>query len=231
MAPAPTHVTPSAPNVPNSPRTDMSSERTFSPDRTAGAERVVPDTKISGENRIASSPRIGEDRSKDDTQKDDTQKESGVKGEPDLRRKMCLDGPCREAQTLTGESDLRHHLCTDGRCNCANGETATNKGCVPTQVLMDQNAALACPPGQYSNGVACVSSAAICATVNGTGSIYVTELRGLRSQMDQACQQNSSSQDCADLQSNWRQKLELYRSLWDGARPECRVMLADPASL
>jgi hypothetical protein len=230
IAPAPTHVAPSAPtppsapNAPSTPRTGMTSEKTFSPSRAPGAERVVPDTKISGENRIASSPRIGEDPQK--------KKEDGAKlGDPELRRKICLDGPCRESQTSTGESDLRRHLCIDGHCNCSNGETATNKGCVPTQVLMDQNPPLACPAGQYSNGDVCVSSAAACASVNGQASSYATELRGLRSQMDQACQQNSSGQECADLRMHWRQKLLLYRSLWDGARTECRGRLADPASL
>ncbi|HTS34493.1 MAG TPA: hypothetical protein VMH04_02410 [Candidatus Solibacter sp.] len=125
---------------------------------------------------------------------------------------------------------MRRHLCIDGRCNCPSGETATNQGCVPTQVLMEQNASLTCLPGQYSNGVACVTAVAECAGVNGQAANYVAQLRGLRSQMDQACAQNSSSQDCEDAQANFRQTMLLYRSLWDGARSECRATLADPAS-
>jgi len=212
-------------------RADSNAERTVPTAHVPTSERVSPDVKITGESKIVSGPRIGEES-------------KPRPSEPDLRRRTCEGAACKEKETATTpapDSDLRRKVCIDGHCNCPPGETSTGKGCVATTFEQCQPgqywngasclASTTCPAGQEWNGTSCVVSSAFCGSINGRASILISDLRSLRAKMSEACGQNSSGQDCRDVQLQRSVSLQQYEMLWNEAAPACRTALPDPAAL
>ena len=109
------------------------------------ARGIIPDQKISGEHRIVSAPRIGENP---------PEKE---KPAPDLRHRICLDGPCKDAAAKPEppQSDLRHRVCLNGPCSCPPGQSWGKNGCAATAVVPPADQ---CQPGEFWNGGSCVAS-------------------------------------------------------------------------
>ena len=184
------HVAPSptSSGVSNSATRDVNSANPEAPKRDI--DRVIPDRKISGENRIVGAPRIGENPPENTGERKPT--------ESDLRKHICIDGPCKEPapRPVTPESDLRKHICLNGPCTCPAGQAATKNGCVANIVNNVPEVPNACQPGFYWSGFNCVASAAECASINARASSLIAELHGLRARLDQACGTNPPAQDC-----------------------------------
>jgi len=208
--------------------------------------RLIPDQKVSGETRIVSAPRVGQDS---------PEKERVMKpGPPELRHRICDNGPCKEKGTEwkadPPRSDLRHRICPAWGCGCPPGKTAGKGGCIanspvaqPFAQSADQCRAgetwngAACTPSyncaasERWNGVRCVASAEECAGVDGRAAILVDELRGLKAQIQEVCGQDPSGQDCQDLRLRQREALQRYQMLLTEAGPRCQATLEAPGSL
>ena len=200
--------------------------------------RVTPQEKIPGENRTASAPRIGEIP---------PAKGEGPKpGGSDLRHRICEGGVCKEPEPKPAipESDLRHKICVNGLCTCPAGQTSTKGGCVPTTKTTTQQCAAGeswngsscypttqCQAGETWDGLRCIPAAFQCANINGRASILVTELRGLRARVQQACSQDPSSSECQEAKQEQSGALQRYQMLLTEANPACRTGLPDPYSL
>jgi len=224
-------------------------------DTQRDAHGVVPDERISGESRIVSVPRIGENPPENKDKEDEAQSES------DLRQRTCPDGPCEEGakKPKPPESELRHHVCLNGQCECPAGQTASNGGCVKvvnppagcTAVAKGNGSGCvgnaSCPGGQTWNGASCVLATqcqagqvwdgarcfnpAECAGYESLAAPLIADLRNLRTEIPQACAQNPPGQTCADAQRNQQIALGRYNSLWTGAPALCRDRLPVPGSL
>jgi hypothetical protein len=217
---------------------NLNSERaTPVPHAAESDSRIVPERKISGEDKIVSAPRVGEESA---------DKESATKpAESNLRRRICDDGPCKEPapKRTPAESDLRRP-CLKEPCTCSSGQTLTKGGCVTTVVnnsgqcqagqVWNGGSCLApvhCPANDYWNGVNCTPNGAECATINSRASVDINELRGLKGRTQQACSQDPSGQECSDLTQELSGATLRYRMLLNEASPTCRTTLPDPDSL
>jgi hypothetical protein len=182
--------------------------------------RLIPDQKVSGETKIGSAPRIGQ------------------------------NSPGKEWKADPPRTDLRRRVCVTGPCPCAPGQRAGKGGCIanppvdepvvqpvePCQPGEIWNGAVCmpsspCAPGESWNGVSCVASAAECASIDGRAAILVTALRTLKAQIRDACGQNPPGQDCEDLKQRQGEALQRYQMLRTEAGPSCQATLADLASL
>ncbi len=209
--------------------------------------RVIPDQKISGETRIVSAPRIGQDL---------PEKAPVMKpGPPQLRHRICDTGPCKENGTEwkadPPRTDLRRRVCPNGPCSCPPGQTAGKGGCVANTPIAEPaiqpfeqcqpgetwNGAVctpsySCTPAERWNGARCVVSADECVSIDGRAAILVNELRGLKARIQDACGQNPPGQDCEDLKLRQTEVLQRYQMLvTTEAGPECQATLETPGSL
>ena len=216
----------------------MNSERsTPVPHAAESDSRITPERKISGENKIVSAPRVGEESA----DKERTTKPA----ESDLRRRICDGGPCKEPtpKPTPAESDLRRP-CLKEPCTCSPGRTLTKGGCVTTVVDNSGQCqagqvwnggsclgAVQCPANAYWNGVNCTPNGAECATINSRAAADINELRGLRARTREACSQDPSGQECSDLTQELDGATLRYRMLLNEASPTCRTTLPDPDSL
>jgi hypothetical protein len=211
----------------------------------AAPERVTPGAKIGSDEKIAPSSRIGEgpaDKEKQEKEKNQRSPES------DLRRPICKDGPCKEVVPKPPvESDLRRPVCKDKPCACPPGEVlGKNGGCIASNPTngSDQcgtgqywNGATCtvitrtCQPNEYWNGVACVNLQTECATINASAALTANEVRAARAQMQSACMDDPSGQECSNLKQSYAAAIERYRMAISGAPANCRAMLPDPLSL
>ena len=201
--------------------------------------RVIPDQKISGENRIVSAPRIGEHP----LEKQEEEKPA----QSDLRHRICEGAACKERETKAEppQSDLRRRVCLTGSCSCPAGQTQGKNGCVATAAAVPPDQCAGgqywnggsclpsgqCRPEQTWNGANCVNSAAQCASFTTRGAGLVNELMGLKAQIREACSQSPTSSDCGDLKLRHRGTLQQYQMLRTEAGPNCWSTMADPASL
>lgn len=227
--------------VSNSTRTESNSPKSDTAHFTEGnTERVIPDQRISGENRITGTPRIGQNP---------PEKEGNVKpAEPDLRHRICEGGPCKEPspKPVAPESDLRKRICINGPCTCPPGQTVTKGGCVVTVLnnapeVHDQcqsgqywNGAACqlserCQPGLYWNGAACVLSAAECAGLNARASGIITELHALRARLEQACRPSPPSQECDAIKLERAGTRQRYQMMLTEGPARCATALPDPS--
>jgi len=197
------------------------------------AGRVTAAPKISGDEKISSAPRIGENTAGKDR--------DAKRSEPDLRHRVCEGAECKvhPPSPEPTETNLRHRVCPDGHCECPPGQTAGKAGCVVSQPS-DQ-----CLPGQAWNGASCAaltacpagqvrigaSCEADCASVNGMTANLIMELRSARRQRDEACQQDPSSASCQQLDGHYHVTLSEYQNAWAGAPVNCRATLPVPDSL
>ena len=194
--------------------------------RTAPSSgRVISDQKISGESRIASAPRIGQNP---------PEKPPEMKpGPPNLHHRICDDVPCKEKnhewRANPPRSDLRHRVCPNGPCACPTGKVADDGRCIanpPAAQPFDQ-----CSPGEFWNGASCAVSAAACSSIDGRAAALVAELRGLKAQVQDECGQDPAGQDSEDLKRRNSGALQRYEMLLNEATPMCRATLADLGSL
>jgi len=70
-----------------------------------------------------------------------------------------------------------------------------------------------------------------CATIDARAASLANEVRGARAQMQNACSNNSSGQECGALKQSYDGAVERYRMLLNEAPVNCRGTLADPISL
>src|SRR5205807_2544131 len=77
----------------------------------------VRPTVSSSEGKIIGSPRIGEVQPTKEKEK-----ERKVP-DPDLRRRVCPNGACKEPEPNPEQSDLRRRICKDGPCPCRAGHS------------------------------------------------------------------------------------------------------------
>ena len=231
------HVSPGvspAPTPDRSPgRADFNTTRTAEPSNSS-TQGIVSSDRISGENGISSAPRIGE------TPVD--REHEPKPPEPDLKRRVCLDGNCGP-KTTPPDSDLRHRVCLTGPCTCSAGQTFEKGRCIGAAVTE-----LACPAGQISNGgsclpvvqcrageswdgARCVDYSTACATISGRAATLIAEIKGLRAESEQYCMQDPSGQECADSKRRLDGALLRYRMLLTEASPTCRTQMPDPLSL
>ena len=110
------------------------------------ARGIIPERKISGESKIIPAPRIGDNPPEK------------AKPAPDLRRRVCLAGPCNTTPVSPAppQSDLRHRICLTGPCSCPSGQSWSKNGCVgaaPTPPPIEQ-----CQPGELWSGGACAAT-------------------------------------------------------------------------
>ena len=258
-APASSSMHSSAPSMPGSvpapvshpaPASSPSSNSTSSwnPGRTSTSphtpesdtRRIVPAPKVSGDEKIVPTPRIGKEPSPSKDRDKSTV-------DSDLRKRNCLQEPCKEKQPepKSGDADLRRRICTDGPCaKCPLGETAgKNGGCVATPTRTATNAeeqcpggywngsscvSNQCPSGTYWNGVRCVSQPGDCATSNARAAALQNELRMARVQKDNACRQAPSSDECMQATQQYESRVLEYQTLQNEAPTTCRTMLGDP---
>jgi hypothetical protein len=169
--------------------------------------------------------------------------------DPDLRPRVCLDGPCKPTapkpvEPKLMESDLRHRVCLNGPCApCAPGEARNKDGAcaaVPSNNGQCQSgqfwngsacaAAPQCQPGEIWNGGACTVNAIQCAGFNSRAAALANEIRGVKAQMQMSCLGNATAQDCDALQQQYDGAVSRYRMLQNEAPIACRALLADPAS-
>jgi hypothetical protein len=244
-SPSETHFTPSTGSTTSHVSGSTSAESTISrPAPTAhtaasDSEHVIPAQKVVAEEKVAPAARIGENSQ---------EREREVKpAQPDLRHRICEGEACKEPAPRPGppESDLRRHLCVNGNCGCPAGQTAGKNGCVSAAVTSPANQ---CQPGEswnggaclpsgqclaggYWNGVSCVASSAGCASFIGSGAILASELRSLKAQIQSACSQNPSGQECNDLKARQSGAVLRYQMLLTEAGPTCWTTLPDPLSL
>jgi hypothetical protein len=190
------------------------------------AERVIPSNKVSNDDKLAPTPRIGE-RVPD--------KERLVKPEdPDLRRRICTGGDCKEPVLKANppQSDLRHRICPGGVCHCPPGQTAGKGGCVATstdnQSGYQNQYQTQCPAGQWWNGTNCTSPAIGCVNATSRAELLLNELRSLAVQVRDTCTNNSTSAECDDATMRRDQTLQQYRMLQNEATPDCRAQLPEP---
>lgn len=208
--------------------------------------RLIPDQKVPGESKIVSAPRIWQYS---------PGKEPEMKpGPPGLRHRICGNEPCKEKGTEwkadPPRTDLRRRVCVTGPCPCAPGQTTGKGGCIanppvaeplaqpfePCQPGEIWNGAVCmpsnhCAPGEIWNGTSCIASANECASIVGRAAILVSELRALKAQIQEACGQNPPWQDCEDLKQRQGEAQQRYQMLLSEAGPGCQATLADLASL
>lgn len=167
--------------------------------------------------------------------------------ESDLRRPICKGEDCKkpapkppEPAPAPVESDLRRPVCKGKACGCPPGELqGKNGGCVaaPTNnsaCAVGQVCAASthqCSADAYWNGTSCVARQGDCATINSRAASLANEVRGARAQMQRACSNNSSEQDCSGLKQNYDGAVDRYRMLMNEAPTNCRSLLSDPLSL
>src|SRR5216683_204156 len=82
--------------------------------------------------------------------------------EPDLRRRICTNGACKEPEPNPGEADLRRRICPNGSCKeCPPGQSAGKNGnCVTTPA--PPRTASACQANESWNGSICTGAASAC---------------------------------------------------------------------
>ncbi|HKH98025.1 MAG TPA: hypothetical protein VJ999_02870 [Candidatus Sulfotelmatobacter sp.] len=164
--------------------------------------------------------------------------------DPDLRRPICKKGPCKKpAPPVVVESELRPP-CKGKGCPCPpGGAPGKNGGCVaaPTNNTCAAGqywnggacvpSTHQCPANEYWNGASCVTRMNDCATIDARAASLANEVRGARAQMQNACSNNSSGQECGALKQSYDGAVERYRMLLNEAPVNCRGTLADPISL
>src|SRR5258708_10204747 len=216
---------PAASHVSVSPsNSSMSSGKAPSPARSpeSGSQRVISEEKIDGtEGRIVPAKRIGENP---------PEKEREAKpADPDLRRRICDNGPCKEPVVKPQpESDLRRRVCVNGTCGCPAGQVAGKGGCVAPAA---EARAQQCEVGASWNGASCVYTQTECAGITGQAAALAAELRSIQAEMQAACFNDPSSQECYNANRHLEEARLRYRMLLNGAPSECRRGLADELSL
>jgi len=170
--------------------------------------------------------------------------------EPDLRRRVCEDGPCKEpapkpVQLKPIAPDPRRKLCKDGSCQpCpAGGSRGKDGSCTAppgTRTVVQQP----CPAGQVWGGTQCLivgaqqclpgqsrvgtSCQADCAIPTASAQNVIVQLRSARLRKNDICLQNPTGKECQEAEAHYDLMLNEYRNLLSGVPTECRTALPDP---
>jgi len=159
------------------------------------------------------------------------EKNREAKADPDLRRRICDNGACKEKEPPANpapESDLRRRVCVGGACPCGPGESAGKNGCVANAL---ETKAQQCEVGATWNGVRCEQSTADCASIRARAVALAEELRSIKAEMQAACTNDPSGSECENARQRMEDVRELYRTLINGASAQCRAGLPDEISL
>jgi hypothetical protein len=173
--------------------------------------------------------------------------------EPDLRRRVCEDGPCKEpapkpVQLKPIAPDPRRKLCKDGSCQpCpAGGSKAKDGSCTAppgTRTVVQQP----CPAGQVWGGTQCLSVGAQqclpgqsrigtscqadCAIPSASAQNVIVQLRSARLRKNDICLQNPTGKECQEAETHYDLMLNEYRNFLGGVPTECRTALPDPIAI
>ena len=168
--------------------------------------------------------------------------------EPDLRHRICENGPCKEPEPKPVEPDLRRKICKDGPCQqCPAGESAGKDGSCAPPPTTKATAAQSCPGGQVWNGNQCLTvgaqqcqpgqtrigascQATDCATPTASAQNVIMRLRSAR-QRKEACRQNSTTQECQEAETQYNSVYNEYQAFLGGVPAECRIGLPDPSAI
>jgi hypothetical protein len=143
------------------------------------------------------------------------------------------------------DSNLRRPVCKGKACACPPGEVqGKNGGCVAAPTNNSgcsagqsrnggacSSSAHQCSPDTYWNGGSCVARQADCAAINSRSASLANEVRAAKVQMQNACSNNSSAQECSGQKQNYDGAVERYRMLMNEASANCRTLVPDPLSL
>jgi hypothetical protein len=172
--------------------------------------------------------------------------------EPDLRRRVCEDGPCKEpapkpVQLKPIAPDLRRKLCKDGPCQpCPAGRSKGKDGsCAPppgARTVVQQPCAAGqvwggtqclivgpqqCLPGQSRVGTSCQD----CAISTASAQNVIVQLRSARLGKNDICLQNPTGKECQEADAHYDLMLNEYRNFLGGVPTECRTALPDPIAI
>jgi chemotaxis protein histidine kinase CheA len=163
--------------------------------------------------------------------------------EPDLRRKICDNGPCKEPEPKPIAPPTLGKICKDGPCqSCPTGQSPGKDGhCAATAPLANAKAVdqQACPAGQTWNGNQCavvgaqptgIGSPANCAGTTASLQNVIGRLRIAREQWD-VCRQNTQGQECQQEKAKYGAVFGEYQGLLGGVPAQCRIGLPDPSAI
>jgi hypothetical protein len=180
--------------------------------------RIVSESKTSGDGRrMVSSPRTGETPTVEPPPKP---------AESDLRRAICLKGPC--APCPPGQMPGKNGTCV------VTPQIYSDNRCSPEQVWNGSScvADAPCPMGEHRAGNACLKDDGIeCLGINLRAAALTNEVRGAKANMRSTCTADPSAQDCKDWKLRYGETVQRYRALIDLAPINCRAGLLDPFSL
>jgi hypothetical protein len=224
---------------------DWSASRAASPARSSepNGGRVISGERLSGnEGRIVSSPRIGEAPLVKEKEKEKDRKTP----EPDLRRRICTNGTCKEPEPNPEQADLRRRICTNAPCPCPPGQSADKNGNCITPPAPAQKAS-ACQPNESWNGTVCMAANRChageswngaecvnpgqCAVFSSRASLLAMDARSIHRDKDAACHNDPYGQECMRLTQSYDSAVLSYEMLLNEAPVSCRTMLPDPLSL
>jgi len=172
--------------------------------------------------------------------------------EPDLRRKICENGPCKEPEPRPVEPDPRRKICKDGPCQqCPPGQSAGKDGSCAPPPSAKATAPQSCPSGQVWSGNQCVMGVMTgaqqcqpgqtrigsscqttdCATPTASAQNVIARLRNARQRRDDDCRQNSTMQDCQEATAQYNSVFSEYQAFLAGVPAECRIGLLDPNAI
>src|SRR5215469_4730000 len=171
----------------------------------------------------------------------------------DLQRTPCDKEPCKEPGPKPVPPDLRPKLCKDGPCPvCAPGQSpGKDNSCVSATLAKGATAPpkpsvvpQSCPAGQIWNGVQCAPVGAQqclpgqtkvgsfcqsdCTIATAGAQNYIELLRMARQDKDNACTQNPTGDECRSTGITYDMRLNEYRNYLGGVPTECT--LPDPIS-
>ena len=135
----------------------------------------------------------------------------------------------REPEAAPVEADLRAN-CKHKPCSvCPPGLSAGKNGICGTP--SPTMASARCRLGTVWNGAACASTTDDCAVFSSRAATLASELRGINGEMQMACSNGPSTQQCGELTLRHDGAVSRYRMLLNEAPGACRTLLPDPLSL
>ena len=199
-------------------------------------KRAIPDTQIHGVERKInpSAPIVNATAAKD--------RELSAP-EPDLRRKICENGPCKEPEPKPVDPGPRHKICTDGPCQpCPGGQTPGKDGSCEAPATQSGGATITpqqCVAGQGWDGHQCVTAGAEqtvvaptdCTVSTANAQNVILRLSAARSRKNAACGQNATGKQCRETEAQYNLTLVEYQAFLGGVPSECRIELPDPFAI
>lgn len=150
---------------------------------------------------------------------------------PDLRSKLCKDGPCPVC--APGQSPGKDNSCVSTLAKEANATpkpSVVPQPCTAGQIWNGVQYATVgahqCLPGQSNLGSSCRTA---CANATARAQNYIQLLRMARQDKDHACIQNPTGDECRTAGTIYDMRLSEYRTYLGGVPTGCA--LPDPISI